>query len=199
MPRRPEQFKAIREKSREKILGAALQLFAYNGYDATSIDSIAKKAGVSKGLIYNYFESKKDILLAIFGEAMKMGEEMVMGEKDTSDPYERKRGMVNRVFDALRNEPEYMKLLTVMSLQPGVMDEAKAFTREAYKKSKEWSGVLTGKTGRKAWIEALMMGTLMDGITLNYILYGKQFPLEALRKEIIKVYCTPPAKAKKKG
>jgi TetR/AcrR family transcriptional regulator len=53
MPRRPEQFEAIREKSREKIFSASLELFANKGYDATSIESIAKKAGISKGLIYN--------------------------------------------------------------------------------------------------------------------------------------------------
>ena len=191
MPRRPEQFEELREKSREKILSAALELFANKGYDATSIDSIAKKAGISKGLIYNYYESKKSILLAIFADAMNIGEQMVKAQKDVKDPNERIKMMVNGVFDMMHEQPEYMKLLTVLSLQPGVMAETKDFTKEAYKKSAEWASLITGKDKKKGLIEGLMMGALMDGVALNFIIYGDQYPLDALKKQIIKDYCTP--------
>jgi AcrR family transcriptional regulator len=197
MPRRPEQFEQIREKSREKILSAALDLFANKGYDATSIDSIAKKAGISKGLIYNYFESKKSILLAIFNDAMKMGEEMVMGQINVKDPLQRKKAIIELTFDMINKRPEYMKLLTVMALQPGVMAETKEFTKNVYKKTEEWGKIITGKGKREAVIESLMIGAMMDGITLNFIMYGEQYPLEELKKEIIKVYCTPQPKSKK--
>src|SRR5580698_8171807 len=98
MPRRPEQFKALREKSREKILSAALDLFANKGYDATSIDSIAKAAGISKGLIYNYYESKKAVLLAIFEDVMNEGEKIFTKQKKISDPYKRREAIVHEVF-----------------------------------------------------------------------------------------------------
>ncbi len=195
-PRRPEQFEELREKSREKILAAALELFANKGYDATSIDSIAKKAGISKGLIYNYFESKKSILLAIFGDAMKMGEEMIMGQAKVKDPLLRKKAIIEMTFDMINQRPEYMKLLTVMALQPGVMAETKEFTQNAYKKTAEWGKIITGKGKKEAVIESLMIGALMDGITLNFIMYGPLYPLEALKKEIIKVYCAPKKKKK---
>ena len=189
-PRRPEQFEELREKSREKILSAALELFANKGYEAASIDSIAKKAGISKGLIYNYFESKKSILLAIFGDAMKMGEEMVMGQMNVKDPVLRKKAIIEQTFEMINKRPEYMKLLTVMALQPGVMAETKEFTKNAYNKTEEWGKLITGKGNKEALIESLMLGAMMDGITLNFIMYGEQYPLEELKKEIIKVYCT---------
>ena len=191
MPRRPEQFEELREKSREKILAAALELFANKGYDATSIDSIAKKAGISKGLIYNYFESKKSILIAIFNDAMKMGEDMIMGQMSVKDPLLRKKAIIELTFAMIKDRPEYVKLLTVMALQPGVMAETKEFTKNAYKKTGEWSKVITGKGKKDGLIESLMIGALMDGITLNFIMYGKQYPLDELKKEIIKIYCTP--------
>jgi AcrR family transcriptional regulator len=191
MPRRPEQFEQLREKSREKILSAALELFANKGYDATSIDSIAKKAGISKGLIYNYFESKKSVLLAIFGDAMKIGEDIITEQRGVKDPNERIKLMVEMVFEMIYKQPEYLKLLTVMSLQPGVMAETKEFTSNAYKKSQEWATVITGKKERKGLIETLMMGALLDGVVLNFIMHGDNYPLEELKKEIIKVYCTP--------
>jgi AcrR family transcriptional regulator len=189
-PRRPEQFEAIREKSREKILAAALELFGNKGYDATSIESIAKKAGISKGLIYNYFESKKSILLAIFGDAMKMGEDMIAGQINVKNPLLRKKAIIEMTFDMISERPEYMKLLTVMALQPGVMAETKEFTKNAYKKSEEWGQIITGKGKKEALIESLMIGALMDGLTLNFIMYGERYPLKELKKEIIKVYCT---------
>lgn len=48
----------------------ALLLFANNGYHSTTINSIAKHAGISKGLLYNYFESKESLLAEIIGKSV---------------------------------------------------------------------------------------------------------------------------------
>jgi len=53
-------------KTKEKILGVAERLFAEKGFNGTSIDKIAKTAGVNKGLIYYHFKDKKDIVVSIF-------------------------------------------------------------------------------------------------------------------------------------
>ena len=58
---------------KENILNAALELFALEGYYATSTSAIAKKAGVSEGLIFRHFKNKEGLLEAIF----QMGEEQV--------------------------------------------------------------------------------------------------------------------------
>jgi len=49
------------EERREALLDAALEVFAARGYHGSSIDDIAQAAGVSKALIYEHFESKKDL------------------------------------------------------------------------------------------------------------------------------------------
>ncbi len=54
---------------KENILSAALELFANDGYNATSTSRIAKKAGVSEGLIFRHFENKKGLLQALMEEA----------------------------------------------------------------------------------------------------------------------------------
>ncbi|MET0207993.1 MAG: TetR/AcrR family transcriptional regulator, partial [Burkholderiaceae bacterium] len=51
---------------REAILEGAFELFSTQGYAATTLSQIAKSAGVSSGNIYIYFESKLDILYAIY-------------------------------------------------------------------------------------------------------------------------------------
>ena len=62
MPRSSEQFEKIRDQKKKLIMETALELFAENGYHATSMSQVAQKAGISKGLAYNYFKSKQEIL-----------------------------------------------------------------------------------------------------------------------------------------
>ena len=56
--RRPE------ERPRQ-ILGAALDVFAEKGFARATMDEIAEAAGITKGTIYLYFKSKKDLLLEV--------------------------------------------------------------------------------------------------------------------------------------
>ena len=69
-PRTEQQFEEIRETRKKEIMDAALELFATEGFDVTSISKIAVKAGISKGLIYNYFESKEDLIRSIIFNGM---------------------------------------------------------------------------------------------------------------------------------
>ncbi len=57
---------SIREKNkitkRRCILDAAIRLFSKKGYDQTSIEELAREAGIGKGTVYSYFQTKKDIV-----------------------------------------------------------------------------------------------------------------------------------------
>ena len=64
-PRTADQFEEIREEKKTLIMDVALEHFANEGYHATTISHIARRAGISKGLMYNYFESKEALLEAI--------------------------------------------------------------------------------------------------------------------------------------
>ncbi len=50
-------------KRREQIVAAAIELFSEQGYYGTTVLDIARKAGVSAGLIYQYAQTKEDVLL----------------------------------------------------------------------------------------------------------------------------------------
>jgi len=64
-PRSPQQFKEMREEKMTLIMDVALEHFANEGYYRTTINHIARHAGISKGLMYNYFDSKEALLKAI--------------------------------------------------------------------------------------------------------------------------------------
>lgn len=53
-----------------EIVSAALAVFAEKGFAAAKLDEIARRAGVSKGAVYLYFETKEDIFRAVVGQAI---------------------------------------------------------------------------------------------------------------------------------
>ncbi len=60
-----------RKQSRPgELLGAALELFVERGYAATRLDEVAARAGVSKGTLYLYFESKEELFKAVVRETI---------------------------------------------------------------------------------------------------------------------------------
>jgi AcrR family transcriptional regulator len=70
-PRTKEQFEEIRDEKKTLIMDVALEHFANEGYYLTTINHIAKHAAISKGLMYNYFESKEALLLEIIHRSIK--------------------------------------------------------------------------------------------------------------------------------
>ena len=67
MPRSPEANREIRDERRQQILRAAALVFARDGFAAAQMEDVAREAGVSKGLLYHYFESKPALFTAIIG------------------------------------------------------------------------------------------------------------------------------------
>ena len=66
-------------RSRERILEAALGLFARRGYEATTMRDVAREAGASLGLAYRYFASKEEFALALYMRLAEESEEWVWG------------------------------------------------------------------------------------------------------------------------
>ena len=68
MPRTTEQNEIIRNERINKILLASLYLFANKGYDATTLDEIAKVTGCSHGLLYHYYKDKYSLYYHLVNE-----------------------------------------------------------------------------------------------------------------------------------
>jgi TetR/AcrR family transcriptional regulator len=67
-PRRPGRPRADQANQRERLLDAAVACFAADGVAATSLRSIALKAGVTPALVHYYFGSKEQLLSAFISE-----------------------------------------------------------------------------------------------------------------------------------
>lgn len=62
----------LEDNRRDAILNAALKEFAEKGFDEASTNVIAKESGISKGLMFHYVNSKKDLFLFLFDYCMDM-------------------------------------------------------------------------------------------------------------------------------
>lgn len=103
-------------------MDTALELFAENGFHASSISQIAKKAGISKGLTYNYFKSKKEIL----DEIIKMGFESIYENFDLDHDgiltEEEFIYFIRQSFQIMNDNLRYWKLYYSLMLQPKVAE-----------------------------------------------------------------------------
>lgn len=59
------RYQRRKEERPQEITDAALAAFAKNGYAATKVDEVARRAGVSKGLLYLYFKTKEDLFKSV--------------------------------------------------------------------------------------------------------------------------------------
>lgn len=65
MVKRENRKEQIARQRQQQILEAALRVFSKHGFDRATIPDIAREAGISVGTIYNYYESKRDLLVEI--------------------------------------------------------------------------------------------------------------------------------------
>lgn len=75
-----------REKKRRHILEVASRVFAEHDYHSVSMDRVAQRAGVGKGTLYRYFESKEDLYLALLDSALLLLSERLAKEEKAGLP-----------------------------------------------------------------------------------------------------------------
>ena len=93
----PCRWRRRKEARPEEILEAALELFAEKGFAATRMNDVAKKAGISKGTLYLYFESKEAIFRAVVQDmvAPQLEREEAMVEAYQGPTEQLLRDMIN--------------------------------------------------------------------------------------------------------
>jgi AcrR family transcriptional regulator len=187
-PRSKEVSRQMKADSRSAIITAALELFAKKGFSATTPEQIAKKARVSKGLIFNHFPTKQEILLAIideeFGRLLPNSHE----NTDAQSPKERFNSLVNSWMDMLRNKP----LLVRLTLQLNLDDEYRKLMR---KKGKQYVEIyfdrmrelLVELGSKNPDLDAYLLSMLFDGFASNYTVAPDLFPIDAIKDYFVEI------------
>jgi len=125
-PRTPQQFEKIRETKSELILNTALRLFAERGFYVTTVSAIAKEAGVSKGLMYNYFESKDEILLVLFEQFITLVSSLLDPDNNDEITNEEMEAFFMHLTRTMSKDRDYWKLYFQLSMQTEVLELLRA-------------------------------------------------------------------------
>lgn len=141
-------FRKISKDKRERIFQVAISEFASKGYNATNINTIAKKARISIGSMYSYFASKEDLFLSIVDKGFELlGTALKEVNAEKGDVFE----VIERLFkvakEYTKNYPEmnqiYLDFSTqgLSSLSGKLSKKMETITKDLYvdilKKAKE--------------------------------------------------------------
>lgn len=103
------------KNTRDHILQAAERLFAESGFDATSVDSIARAAKVNKALVYYYFKNKDDLAVSLFDDLMAGLRERAGDASDRTGL----RGKIADEIEYLADRRQTLALLLMEALKQG--------------------------------------------------------------------------------
>ncbi|MCH5675017.1 TetR/AcrR family transcriptional regulator [Streptomyces gilvus] len=90
-----------RGDTRQRIQDVALELFAEQGYEKTSLREIAERLDVTKAALYYHFKTKEEILVSIFEDLSQPIEDLIEWGKGEPHTLETKREIVRRYHEAL--------------------------------------------------------------------------------------------------
>ena len=118
-----EQKKA---EKRQRLLDAALELFAERGFHGTAVPLVAEKAGVGAGTLYRFFESKEALVNEVYRQAKgRLG--AALGELDLAlPPRQLFESFWQRLVDFARAEPVAFHFLELQDHAPYLDGESRA-------------------------------------------------------------------------
>ena len=118
-----EKFFDLNREKQDRMINAALRVFAENGYRHASTDVIVKEAGISKGLLFHYFTNKIGLFSFLFDYSVKymiFEYERLISASET-DYFTIRKEMERAKLNVLRSYP-YMNEFIEKSLQEDQLD-----------------------------------------------------------------------------
>ena len=111
MPTKREKSK---EAKKEKIIEAAVKVFAKKGFYTANVKDVAKEAGVADGTIYLYFKNKEDLLISLFEHKMKSILDIFkQALKNISDPLDQLKEFIKVYFNLIESDPDLSDVFQV--------------------------------------------------------------------------------------
>src|SRR5215210_5818615 len=160
-------------RTRERILEAALALFADRGYEATTMRDVAREAGASLGLAYRYFASKEEFALALYMRLAEESEEWARDGLAAGTVAERfERAMLVKL-DQVSSHRGPLAALLARSLDPNssisALGEGTAAVRE--KMGGVFLEVVSGASDAPRERQAIELGNVLYTLHLAILLY----------------------------
>ena len=189
-PRTPEQNLAMQEESKRKIISAALEVFAERGYEGSSVRMIAQHAGISQGLLYNYFESKEHLLSEIMALGMGYVATTFDAVPQDAPPFEQLEALLRAIFNELQNQAPFWRVFYSLRYLPAfdalLGEEIKRHTNLL---RGHFTEVYAGEGASDPELRAWALYAMVEGIIQQYLLFGEDYPLQVVVDEAVRLHC----------
>ncbi|MBO8156064.1 MAG: TetR/AcrR family transcriptional regulator [Bacillaceae bacterium] len=108
-----EKFFSLDQEKQERIINAALKEFGQKGFQKASTNEIVKEAGISKGLLFHYFNNKKGLYLFLFDYAVDRLVERIFSNENQlmEDVFERFLQITIQKLHLFKKHPDLLDFL----------------------------------------------------------------------------------------
>lgn len=189
-PRTKKQLIELKENRKQLLLESALKVFSEYGYNGATISMIAEEAEVSKGLLYNYFESK-DVLL---DELIRFGLEKASALLNNGAiplPLDKKsfaKGL-RAMIGLFNSGNQFWRLYCMLILQKNMSEK---FEKAVGEFLKQYLGIYTDyfkkKKSSNPVAEAMLFGAVLDGLMFDMMVAPSHYPVDDVIDMVIKKF-----------
>ncbi|MDZ7316489.1 MAG: TetR/AcrR family transcriptional regulator [candidate division KSB1 bacterium] len=186
--------KSQKEKKRRKILKAAIKLFAEKGFHQTTIDDIADAAGIGKGTVYEYFNSKIDFVNEIYKIYCTPSQKMQMRLK-TNDvsPLEKIQTLLPMLLYDMNTNMNLNRIVLQLWLENGAaakeagMDMAKLYRDARLQSESLLKAAIDAGQIRKDIPEftSMIILAILEGLSLQLLAEPDSYDLDKLSDSIL--------------
>jgi len=182
-PRTAKQYEEIRTDKRKQIMDAAVKLFAEKGFHAASISLIAKEAGISKGLMYNYFDSKETLLKEIMDELTNQVMDLMNPDHDDEITSQEMEDFFSLIIKLLKENHEHWKLYFQLSMKKDVFEIIqKDYNSERIQKSQALIYKYFEERFDNPQLEMFVFSSIFKGFAMQYVYAPNMFPDETIKQ-----------------
>ena len=182
-------MKNLKQKAKENsvslILQTALELMSAKGFDSVSMRDIGRSANISPGLIYNYFESKDDLLRSIFLQGKQEIIQSFQFEKNEI-PIIEFENYLNQTFGLIKQNTRFWKLFHSIRNQEQLMSIVSKETEELTQVIFTNLDGLLSRLNLSGKLSVLTLFAMLDGAIAHYILLPN-YPIDQVKYEILEI------------
>ncbi|MBW7458504.1 TetR/AcrR family transcriptional regulator [Paenibacillus sepulcri] len=170
----------------ERIIGAAVKVFAETGFHGSQVSKIAREAGVADGTIYLYFKSKEDILVSLFRE--RLGEligKLKESVADSATAADAIRKICELHYTELEKNPD-LAYVTQIELRQSSLELRKSIGQAVKPYIQLIETVLiqgmeegTFRKGLDVKLTRLLIFGAMDEAVTSWLISGRKYSLSA--------------------
>jgi len=190
--RSDEQNRLARERARENILQAAIEVFSERGVSGASVAEITRRAGVAQGLVSYHFGGKEQLIVAVIDAWFHA---LFSIPEVSGAPDDRLAGIIDGALMATGYALPVQKVVLAMQQQPAThrlyAEAEDRFHERAIQSEESVRDIFRARGAVDPELEEIMLRGTLEGILLKFAVYGDTFPLEDARHWMYRLYGMP--------